>query len=139
MPADCSNQFQHVGASVNRAAGARQLLDGGAADLEEERAVGAKHLGDLNFALSADSGCTAIRRIHLTGGLHIGVILEPNTDLRKNREPLGQSLSANGNTLKRLAPNKNHFKFSNLRCLAIRTILERHSQDLRSTTPGKET
>ena len=37
MPADCSNQFQHVGASVNRAAGTGQLLDGGRADLEEER------------------------------------------------------------------------------------------------------
>ncbi|WP_216087445.1 hypothetical protein, partial [Variovorax paradoxus] len=30
----------------------------------------------------------------------------------------------------------NHFKISNLRRLIIRTILERHSQDLRSTTPA---
>jgi hypothetical protein len=35
--------------------------------------------------------------------LHIGVILEPSTDIRKNREPLGQSLLADDNKLEGIA------------------------------------
>ena len=53
------------------------------------------------------------------------MILEPNTDIRKNREPLGQSLLADRDTSERVARTINHFKFNNLRRLAIRTIIRR--------------
>ena len=64
MPADCSNQFRRVGASANRAAGTGQLLDGGRADLEEERRC--RREAPWRFELRAPLilDVLPIRRIH---------------------------------------------------------------------------